>query len=360
MSDDELLAKLRQFRLDVRRQEFVDAFPDFLSAEAMSKAMIAAAGTHILGVEVDWVWIATTCLWERWQPDLPNMEMVDDKMQAGYAAIRTGDNLQACRLWIETWRAILDIIDRSEMDSLDEFDNRFGGTQCVFNWVQDLETELHNAGLEEPRFFRERISLCETMLDRFAEGTLAIDNFKTGLAGSHFELGDCEKGGRLFRVWLEESPQWGSGWSSWSDCHWLFARPEHKDATRAEQILQEGLATPDVENRTHILERLQLLYEETGRDKEAEGVREELEQAREPKITKTLRFAPDSLQVRQTHDFGDEGLPLGELPDLAQSLQPDRSAGGISSEGQKRVGRNAPCPCGSGKKFKKCCARKHR
>ncbi len=140
----------------------------------------------------------------------------------------------------------------------------------------------------------------------------------------------------------------------------MFARPEHKDATRAEQILQEGLATPDVENRTHILERLQLLYEETDRDKEAEGIREELKQAREPKITKTLRFAPDSLQVRQTHDFGDEGLPLGELPDLAQSLQPDRSAGGISSEGQKRVGRNAPCPCGSGKKFKKCCALKHR
>lgn len=24
---------------------------------------------------------------------------------------------------------------------------------------------------------------------------------------------------------------------------------------------------------------------------------------------------------------------------------------------QRKVGRNAPCPCGSGKKFKRCCAR---
>jgi hypothetical protein len=220
--------------------------------------------------------------------------------------------------------------------------------------------ELHNAGLEEPMFFRERISLCETMLDRFAEGKLAIDNFKTALAASHFELGNCEKGDHLFRAWLEESPEWGSGWISWSDCHWLFARSEYKDATRAEQILRKGLATPDVENRTHVLERLQLLYEETDRDKEAEEVRNELERAREPKATKTVRFAPYSVQVRQTFDFGDEGLPLEELPDLAQSLPSDRSARGVSSEGLQRVGRNAPCPCGSGKKFKKCCARKSR
>ncbi len=360
MSDDELLAKLRQFGFDVERQGFVDGFRNFISAEAMSKDMIAGAGTSIPDVQVDWVWIAITCLWERWQPDVPNMEMVNDKMQAGYAANEKGDSVQACQLWLETWRAILDIIDRTEMDSLDEFDDRFGGTQCVFNWVQDLETELHNAGLEEPRFFHERISLCETMLDRFPDGTLSIDNFKTALAASHFELGDRETGDRFFRTWLEESPQWGSGWSTWADCYWLFASPEHKDAARAEQILQEGLASPDVENRTHVLERLQLLYDETGREKEAEGVREEVKKTREPKTTTTVRVDPDSMQVKQAYDFGEEGLPLEELPNLAQSLQPGRSTGGGSFEGQHRVGRNDPCPCGSGKKFKKCCARKPR
>jgi hypothetical protein len=358
MSDDELLAKLRQFGFEVERQGFVDGFPNFISAEAMSKDMIAGAGADIPGVQVDWVWIATTCLWERWQPGVPNMEMVDDKMQAGYAACETGDTLQACRLWLETWHAILGIIDRAGMDSLDEFDDRFGGTQSVFNWVQDVETELHNAGLEEPRFFHERISLCEMMLDRFPDGTIPIDNFKAALAESHFELGDHQTGDRLFRVWLEDAPQWGSGWITWSDCYWLFAKAERKDTTRAEEILQDGLASPDVENRVHILERLQLLYGETGRDKEAEGVREEIKQ--EPKSTTTVRFAPDSMQVRQTYDFGEEGLPLEELPNLARSLQPGRSADGGSFERKHRVGRNDPCPCGSGKKFKKCCARKPR
>ena len=32
----------------------------------------------------------------------------------------------------------------------------------------------------------------------------------------------------------------------------------------------------------------------------------------------------------------------------------DRHAGAIPGENDK-IGRNAPCPCGSGKKYKKCC-----
>ena len=105
----------------------------------------------------------------------------------------------------------------------------------------------------------------------------------------------------------------GSGWIAWSDCYWLFAKAQCKDAARAEQILQEGLASPSVENRADILERLQLFYEETRRDDEATGVGKKIKQSREPETTTTGR-------------------------------------------GAFKVRRNDPCPCGSGKKFKKCCA----
>jgi len=325
MSDGELLAKLRQLGLDTQRQRIVDASPNFVSAQAMSEAMIAEAGIAIPDAQVDWIWIAMTCLWERWQPGLASMEMVDDTMQAGYKAVEAGDTVKGCSLWLETWHAIINIIDRADMGSLDEFDSRFDGTQSLFNWVQDLEMELHNAGLQEPRFFHERISLCETMIDRFPNGMLSIDNFKSALAESHFQLDDCEQGDRLFRAWLEETPEWGSGWISWSDCYGLFAKTELKDAIRAEQLLQEGLASPNVENKAHILERLQRLYEETGRDEEAKAVCQEIDQASEPTTTTASTVVPDQ-----------------------------------SFEGQRRVGRNKPCPCGSGKKYKKCCARKPR
>ena len=128
--------------------------------------------------------------------------VVDDKMQAGYVVRRERANAEeVCRLWLETWQAILDIVDRHGMASLDEFDDHFGGTQSVFNWVQDFDMELYNAGIEDAKYFRERITLCGTLLSRFSGGELPMDNFKMALAESYFQLGDREKGDRLFRAW---------------------------------------------------------------------------------------------------------------------------------------------------------------
>jgi hypothetical protein len=358
MSDESLLAKLHELGLDADRERLLATFPRFTSAEAMADAMIAHAPSPIADTQTDWVWIAFICLWERWWPDLANTEMVDDKMQGGYAALAEQDSCKACRLWLEAWHAILDLMARSGTDTLDKFDARFGGTQSVFNWVQDLETELHNAGLDEPQFFRERIAFCETMLARFSGGSLPIENFEAALAQSHFELGDRETGDRLFRHWLHEQPQWGGGWIAWSDSYWLFAAQRNKDAARAEQILQEGLATPGVENRTDLLDRLTTLYEETGRGAEAAALRREIQRASSPKRTMTVRRKPGGMQIKQTFEFGEEGLPLEELPDLAEFLKSARAMPGELSDRPSKVGRNEPCPCGSGKKYKKCCGKR--
>jgi tetratricopeptide (TPR) repeat protein len=357
MSDEALLAKLRALGLDVDRERLLGTFSGFISAERMAKAMIADAPSPIPDAQTDWVWIGLTCLWERWRPDLANMEMLDDKIQAGYAALEDRDCPKACRLWLEAWRAVIDLMARSGADSLDTFDSQFGATQSVFNWVQDLEMELHNAGLEEPQFFRERIALCETVIARFSGSRLFIENFQMALAQSHFELGDREEGARLFRRWLDECPQWGGGWMAWSDSNWLFAPQNRKDAATAEKILKEGLSVPGVENRTDLLDRLALIYEETGRSEEATVLRKEIQQASGPERSVTIKHKPGVIQVKQGFDFGEEGLPLDQLPNLAKSLTSARPASGDLSGRKVKVGRNQPCPCGSGKKYKKCCGR---
>jgi len=48
-----------------------------------------------------------------------------------------------------------------------------------------------------------------------------------------------------------------------------------------------------------------------------------------------------------------ESLPTPNRPSLAAPL-----LGSSPDAESKRVGRNDPCPCGSGKKYKKCCMRK--
>ena len=65
------------------------------------------------------------------------------------------------RTWLEAWSDVLRILDKAGMKSIEEFDERFGGTQSLFNWIQDLESELWNAGLEDRQFLTARIALCE-------------------------------------------------------------------------------------------------------------------------------------------------------------------------------------------------------
>ena len=63
--------------------------------------------------------------------------------------------------------------------------------------------------------------------------------------------------------------------------------------------------------------------------------------------------------------FEDEDAELGQLISLwcslseAQRKAYQRTYGGINAETvvqcEPKIGRNDPCPCGSGKKYKKCC-----
>lgn len=54
---------------------------------------------------------------------------------------------------------------------------------------------------------------------------------------------------------------------------------------------------------------------------------------------------------RETEEQVKKGLPGEDEPPLPPPVQP------IQADKAKQTGRNDPCPCGSGKKFKKCCGK---
>jgi len=53
-------------------------------------------------VDQDWLWLGLTVLWERWCPDLPNFERLDDLIQEGYRLLGR-DPAAACNRWLEAW-----------------------------------------------------------------------------------------------------------------------------------------------------------------------------------------------------------------------------------------------------------------
>jgi hypothetical protein len=107
---------------------------------------------------------------------------------------------------------VVRLLDKAGIEAIDEFDERFRGTQSLFNWIQDLESELWNAGLEDRQFLSARIGLCEEGLQRFPSADdLMSENRRRALAASYFELGEVEKAETLYREWLGGRSALGMG-----------------------------------------------------------------------------------------------------------------------------------------------------
>lgn len=355
LTDGELLAKLHSFGIELDRSSLERLCNQALSAEEIAQPLLDQRTFHGRREQMasDWIWICLSTLWQRWFPDKPSFESLDDKMQAGYEQRKSGGAVAACRVWLEAWSDVLRILDKAGMQSIQEFDERFGGTQSLFNWIQDLEGELWNAGLEEGQFLTARIALCEEGLRRFrSDDDLMTENRRRALAESYYELGETEKAEALYRKWLDADPCWGWGWIGWSDCY-RFTRTESQDWNRCEQILREGIAIADVRDRADIIDRLADTYDEQGRSEEAAELRREAKRSAAT-VETSLNVSSVGKVLRQKTkiNFGGEGLPLSELSNVAAMLRGAQPPAPVTNQ---KIGRNEPCPCGSGKKYKKCC-----
>ena len=361
LTDAELLEKLRSFDPALDRSTLERLCAGALSAQEVAEPLIERRRfkTEDERIQGEWIWIAITSLWQKWWPDRVCLELLDDKIQAGYRHLEQRRTAEAAESWLSAWEDVLKLLDTTGIRSIQAFDDRFPLTQSLYNWSQDLEDGLWNAGLDDPQFLRARISVCEEALTSFPhEDQLITENRRRALAESLFELGETGRAEELYESWLTHDPRWGWGWIGWSDCYWKWNRGRPKDHGRGEEILRRGYAVTGVRDLEDIAERLSELCQETGRRAEARGLGREADRLRrDHHATVPSRVELDvtgerRTLVRQTArvTFDGEGLPLERLPEaihaVRAALQPGRSA---------KVGRNDPCPCGSGKKFKRCC-----
>lgn len=85
---------------------------------------------------------------------------------------------------------------------------------------------------------------------------------------------------------------------------------------------------------------LEIIRTEKGQEEDVEGIVE---------FKATACSHPNLVQLHETSRFvKEEGLWFYVAGDMTQASLPTRGMA-------QKVGRNSPCPCGSGKKFKKCC-----
>lgn len=275
------------------------------SAESAVKAILAARHEPLEHAAKEWLWPALTVLWERWQPEKPSFEMIDDRMQHGYEFMER-DPAAACDLWLGLWAQLLRICEDRGIDTMDALDRRLRGSQSAFNWMQDLEAELWNAGLREPRYLQLRIPMCREALARFADlDELTVRNLRCAIGESLAALGERAAADAEFESLARAYPAAADTWARWAEA---YARV---DSTHAADVLERALATVGLRPRDELLEAACEIGERAGREDLARRARAELA---------ALRRAPAASPAKG-----------------------------------KKVGRNDPCPCGSGRKHKKCC-----
>lgn len=85
LEDEELLERLGSYGLQFERNDLRQWSATDGSAEEMLRRLIAGPHQRALRDEqLVWVWVAIQVLWERWLPETPSFEMLDECIAVGY------------------------------------------------------------------------------------------------------------------------------------------------------------------------------------------------------------------------------------------------------------------------------------
>ena len=271
--------------------------------------------------------------------DWPTWLEADRAILDGYDRLEAGDRAGAARLWLAAWGSFLQAVDESGVEDLDDFDEQVSGYDYVSGWASRFANEVWDAAYEERLSTAAGLDFTTEFLRRFEMSERhATEEVRRVHGLLHARAGRLHDADALFGRWLAEEPRWGWGWIYWAACYTYAAPDGMSSDVRSIQILQRGATVPGLRDTRDVLEELADQLAFVGRKQEAEEVRR--------------RRA--SLPEEEA-----DAEELSELPTEPTSADPGLRES--PSEGEPRrankVGRNQPCPCGSGRKFKKCCGR---
>jgi tetratricopeptide (TPR) repeat protein len=352
MTAEQLVEKLHSFGYRLTKEEFIAQAQGVLGSQELHRLF---AGQRVGGLDStgsDFPWLAFRELWAKWLPDTPSFEALDDAMQRGYELDGDGDDEGAFREWFDAWELFKQLATKGGFDSIAGFDKRFNGSQFVANWIYDYFEFLHNRidgdsgrRAEFMGFLRDALALPASLDD------LTRKNFTGHLAGALIDSGDITGGDAMFEEAILADPSFAWNYVWWSDAYYLYKHRGNKDYEKALSILKRALDADitDREDKEIVYERLEELLEDSGIEFEYEvDLPDEL---------------PDSGIYFEGPDFAD--TPAGQLPATSgpsvhggrrqPDPKPDPKPEPIKAG--PKVGRNEPCPCGSGKKYKKCCGK---
>ena len=310
MTTDAIVSKMTELVPTFNLSEFAQKTKQYLSAEDLSEEEYYPQATFS-DEDEDFIWMACEELWQRLVPDRLAVEHVarqfDDKLEEMVKAEERRKWERAVQIGREAFDVIRPhIIEETPAGSRlrDEFYQKLRRCSLydVDSFLDDFLTMLCDG-----KQYEEGLKVAGILADAFNDGSFL--NYKSECL---FALGRKDEGERCCQSWIERDPTNVWPYVHAGDGFWWHRK---KDFAKAKGYYQKALdvaranaGTPDG--------KLDL-----------EAVYQRL--------------------IDLTHEMGNH----------AEATRYQRQLDVMRSQAAKKIGRNDPCPCGSGKKYKKCCGR---
>lgn len=193
------------------------------------------------------------------------------------------------------------------------------------SFLLEMGTVLCNVGR-----YDEAIQFSQEMLDLFSWGEGEADSCKDDIGQALADSGRLAESDRWYEEWLREEPDNGNCVNGYAFCHQIRG-----DIEGALKIVEAHLPKdePAEFRYFNLYTRAESLYRETGDEERAEHYQ-------------ALAGQSDDVSMEQMDDFPGMWGDFDEEDWTPKPVVKD-----------KKIYPNDPCPCGSGKKYKKCCGR---
>lgn len=171
--------------------------------------------------------------------------------------------------------------------------------------------------------YQQAIDFCKEVLELFNWERTNADSFKDDIGQALADMGKTAESDAWYQKWLGDEPDNGSCINGYAFCHQIRG-----DIDEAIKIVESHLPESEIADIKYkdIYIRAAELYEQKGDNKKAEHFRKLLEEIHS--------------------SFSD---------DVFIDIENEWKQKPVVKE--EKIYPNAPCPCGSGKKYKKCCGK---
>lgn len=175
------------------------------------------------------------------------MNNINMMIKEGYELLEKENVTEACTKWLMAWDQLKNAAKDMKVNSIEELEDNFeDGIELLSNWVQDLEMELENAGLEDKEFFlKRRVYVNEFCSILKNSDQFIIMSMKLAEAESYFELGNVEESEKLFSKLAEDYNRSIWPFLKWGDVYCLSSilrtRKDLINVNKSLEIYKKGL-----------------------------------------------------------------------------------------------------------------------